>query len=497
MIKNTLQCKKSNGFITLEIIIAMTILVLTLSATTLLFFGNLSIVSDGERNREAQGILQAMLGTAREISSRDFKQSIAIKTNSKGNFLRAASVTNNGYFSKKITATVSWSNVFNREQQISSSEVITDYQNTSGGDTCDGELIGDWTHPHIVNSILDFATLLGASGSVYSITDIDAYRGKLYVTTNNTSVNQETFFIFDIKNPAHPTLISKLDNDLVNNTGIKAISVYGNKYEQYAYVANSSSFVKGQLQIIDIANTHPSVIATYKISTNIVSGSSSQGNGNSIFYKDGYVYLGLTKTVSGPEFNIIDVHDPFSPVWVGGYSVGNSINNILIRDGFAYLATPNNRELILLDITNPTHPTLVGGFDAPDSVGSGKSLYLVGNTLYLGRTATASHPELYLIDSSNPLSIHDVPLGTKEIGSSINSLLVRSNLLFLITTSGQLQIYDIASSSAIVSASAPIMLPNSGSGTAMDCEGNTIFVASMPNTGIFGNKSSLSIITAN
>ncbi len=483
------------GFITLEVVIALTILTLMLSATTLISFSNLSVLSDGKTDREVRGIIDELLAKARASLAYDFKQSVSIAEGSNGIYTTNLDVKTVDYFIKKLTATVSWTSGFGRTLQISQTEIVTDYLNTTGGDSCDGEVIGDWASPLVVNNITDLATLIGSSTGTYPVTDIDVYRDRLYVTTNNSSRNQETFFIFDVTDLAHPSLISKLDNDLVNNTGIKALFVYGDKYETYAYVANSSSFTKGQLQIIKVSDSVPSVISTYKIPTSIVAGSSNQGNGNSIFYKEGYVYLGLTKTVAGPEFNIIDVHDPFTPIWIGGYAVGNGVNDLFIKDGFAYLVTANDQELITLDVSNPANPVRVGGFDAPDSVGTGKSLYVVGDTIYLGRTATASHPELYLLDNSNPNTI-PAPLGTREIGSSVNGIIARGDLLLLTTTSGQVQILDIASTSSITNKTPPLILPNSGSGVGLDCERNEIFVASTPNSGIFAGKGAISILTA-
>ena len=99
-----------------------------------------------------------------------------------------------------------------------------------------------------------------------------------------------------------------IDNDIKVNSGLMAVAVASSTSGSYAYVASASSFARGQLQIIDISNpASPAVVATYTIPTSVVS---TAGSGNAIFYKDGYVYLGLTKTsADGSEFNIIDVKD--------------------------------------------------------------------------------------------------------------------------------------------------------------------------------------------
>jgi hypothetical protein len=492
-----LKFKTQIGFITLEILLALMILTTALSATTLLSFSNVMVATDIKSAREGRRIGERSLAVAKARLLADFKQDVSTTTTDTAGYTSSVSIESVEYFSKLLTARVTWSGGYMREQSVTLRELVTDYQNTAAGDTCDPSVTGDWTKPVTANAITDFATLVGNSVGMYPITDIDVYRGRLYVVANNTSNNQDTFFMFDVSDIKNPKLISKLDNDLVNNTGIKGISVSGTRYETFAYVASASSFSKGQLQVIDASSSPPKVVATYKIPNSIVSGSSTQGSGNSIFFKDGYVYLGLTKTVSGPEFNIIDVHNPYAPVWVGGYSVGNSINAIYIFGGNAFLATPNNQELIVLDIRNPTHPTYLGGFDAPDNLGSGKSLYLVGQKLYLGRTATGSHPELYVVDIADSSQIPSTPLGSIEINSSVNGLIARGSLLYLITTSGQLELYGMENVTNSAAKIGSVLLPDKGSGVTLDCEGNVVFAASVPTSGPNTGKGSISIITTN
>jgi hypothetical protein len=327
---------------------------------------------------------------------------------------------------------------------------------------------------------------------------MDAYNGKLYVTTNLSTANQNTFFVFNISNPSNPTIISKIDNDAANNSGLNAVVVDGT----YAYAANASSpSVVGQFQMINLAT----MAVTKSLKASGVSGlTGAQGQGNSIFYKDGYVYLGLKSTGGhGPEFHIFDVHDASNPLevgsWPSGSGLGNDINAIYVNGSYAYLATPNSQELIVLNVSNPANITTGSptrfGYDAAGS-GNGKSLDMIGDAIYLGRTNPSSGPEFYILNAADPTAmpaLNPTP-STITIGSSVDALQVRSGLdaapdptlhtvAFLLTRTA-LQAYDTSDLSPWTptkNVSEFLQLPNNGSVTnepVMDCEGNTLFIGS-------------------
>src|SRR3989338_9817978 len=92
-------------------------------------------------------------------------------------------------------------------------------------------------------------------------------------------------------------------------------------------------------------------------------------------------------------------------------------------------------ELIVFDISDPMSPQRVSGSGVlPDTTANGKSVYVVGDTAYLGRTVglSPSAKQLYAFDTRNPLTSPLPVLGTPlDLNDSINSLLVRSHLAFL------------------------------------------------------------------
>lgn len=479
------------GFLTLEIMIALVLVTLSITAVVLVAFGNQALLVGGETHREATQKAQAMLEETQALARKDFNLVNPSGTTTDGIYRKRVDVTFSASepFTKKITARVSWQNEHNVTLETNLTAFVTNFLQAAGGDTCSSVLTGDWEHPQIVNTDTDLATLSGGTAGDYLITQLNAYKGKLYVTSNNSSVNKETFFIFNLDDPAHPTLIAKRDND-VNATGLNSVTVAESTSDSntYAYVASASSFPKGQLQIFDVSDaSSPHLVdfqdgsVVFKIATTTVAGGSGNGVGKSIFYKDGYVYLGLTKPAFGPEFNIIDVHEPTNPFWIGGFTVGDTVNAIRVSGNYAYLAlaTQNDQELIILDVSNPASPTQVGGFNATGA-GSGKSTYMVGDDLYFGKTAPNLGPEFYVLHIGT--STQPQMIGSEEIGRSVNGLIVRDSLAFLLTNS-EFRILNIADPSIITPFASPLSLPGSGSsgGSSLDCEGNVFYAGTNTN----------------
>ncbi len=69
-----------------------------------------------------------------------------------------------------------------------------------------------------------------------------------------------------------------------------------------------------------------------------------------------------------------------------GVEIGAGVNDIYLRRGLLYIASPKNPELEIFDATNPATTGPLYTFDAPGSNGNGKSLAISPNTISLGRT---------------------------------------------------------------------------------------------------------------
>lgn len=457
--KDKLIINSEKGFSTLEILIAFVVIILTMTAIIVVVFGNQSTGIAAENNALATQKAQEILENTRASSTLDFGLVNPITSHLDGIYTKSQTVDMVDFFTKKVTSKVSWKNDNSANQSVNITTLITSPENVNGGNTCNSVLSGDWTNPQSLGS--------ADVGQNNGGTDIDIFNGKAYVTADASAANKHDFYIVDVTNPNVNNL--PILDSVNTGPGLKAIHVAGN----YAYVANGS--INGQLQIVDLQSS-PLAFINFKITA--VTGSGAQALGSSIFYKDGYVYLGLTTTASGPEFNIIDVTNPASPVWKSGYLIGHDINSIYVRGIYAYIASPDNAELIILNISDPTNPTLVYKLDLSDNSANGKSINIVGNNLYLGRTQGSSPAtkEFQIINILNPSA--PVLGNAIDVGTTVNAVAIRDNLAFMLTADTNLgfQIWNL--NTLTMYGSKNVQQTSTG---GMDCEGNYIYIAQKSN----------------
>lgn len=501
--KNSKKIFYNVGFVTLEIIIALAIIVITISTITLVTFGNQSILTDSVTGSQALTLSKQMLQLSEANVQKDFKLVQPFSTTT-DIYSANLDVSSPDFFTKKLTSTITWAQGTLRPQHITLQKIITDYD-TDTDDTCDSTPSVTWAHIYTKNTQTDFATLISDPTHNYSISDVNAYKNKLYITTDTTSTKTDsTFFIFDITDYSHPTLLSHLDNTPTTVAGLNAVTIASSTLGSYAYVLNAtqSNFATcsqgkncAQLHIIDITSaSNPILITNYKIpatTTPFVTGSNNKAVGQSIFYSNGYLYIGLSKTTTGPEFNIIDVHDPQHPQWVGGYAVGYTINKIFVKNNFAYLAhTTDNtgtpqEQLSIIDVSTPTNPHRVSGFyDTAGLFNSGRTVTVIGDAIYLGRLAsrtlpgsTDSIPEFYILNGTSPTAVSLQPIGTTSLATpeSLHQIIIRNTLSFFLTTS-QFQVWDITTPTHIFF-TASSTVPSGGATTGtMDCEKDIFYV---------------------
>ena len=471
--------KYTQGMSTLEILIAFTILMLCLSAVMLVAFGNQSVVIDSQISEEAISIAQAMLEETRATAKPDFNLvNPFTQTETREGFVfdktlevhTSATDATLDLWTKKVTSSVSWQ-IGDKNSSILFTTLLTNLSAIDGGNTCSSVITGDWKNPQ-TESTIDFSSI--SPTGTYSLTDLDAYEGRLYVAAIKTdNKNDPTVVVFDINDPSDPKVVGQIDNDPEVKTGLNSVAVTN----KYAFVASASSYVRGQMQVVDLESM--SVVKTFKIPV-VNSEGSSKGLGNSIFYKNKNVYLGLTKSTSEDEFNIINVSNPLDPIQIGRYPIGNAINATIVHDKYAYIASPNTQELQILDISNPNNPTYVGGFNAQTGAGHGKSIFSIGAKLYLGKTSGLNF-DFIILDNSNPQNT-PVPLDGTDVGTgnSVNEIIVRDYLSFVLTNK-DLQIFNTSNPSSITPwgiLTLPGIYDSDKPEPSMDCEGNRIFISS-------------------
>jgi type II secretory pathway pseudopilin PulG len=355
----------------------------------------------------------------------------------------------------------------------------------------------EWTAADINDS--DFGVALSAvgvpvSGGNNRTAQVDA------VTITVTYIPQ--FYRLSLSTPTNPTRLGEVTTATTSApvaAGFNAVTVAtSDTYGDYAFAAVNSSVA--HLQIIDVSGTTAKIISNYQVP------GAGTAVANALFFKDGYVYLGLESS-SGPEFVVLDVHNPKSiPAPLSSLEIGSGINAIYVEDNLAYLATNDtSRELVIVDLgdladlpgnadNNP--PRFYNASGA--SPGQGRSLYTVGDTLYLGRYYSSSGHEFMALNTvSSPTLTASADIGTSGNTMGVYGAIVRDTLAFLLTgnstsnNNGRLQVYNLATMSQIGSVS----LPNSGAPSSLECEGDRFYAASTPVSGGQTNKGSISIIS--
>jgi Tfp pilus assembly protein PilV len=499
----------TKGFSTLEILIAMAIMTSTLSAVLLVAFGNQSLLEEGSISVEALQKAQAALETEQAYARMDFRL-VGNTATSSGIYQQSLAVSDvraDPYTTKRLTSTVSWQDESHITRSVSLTTLVTDFQDPSTLDTCDSALTGDWSSPSIKNYVLATGDLLSSSapsGHTFSATNpisgIDAYQGRLYISiSKKAAAANDSLFVFNNSDSTQrPSYLGSIDNNPSVIEGLNAIVVAGSYlYGANAHVTNFKTCKPSpncsQLQLFAISSpgSIPAPV-NFLIPTSsapfVTGTSTSQAVGNSIFYQNGYVYLGLTKTATGPEFNIIDVHDPNNPAWAGGYAIGATINQIYVRNGYAYLATDDqSRKLMIFDVHDPKNPSLVASLDPKGMTNQpyGYSLYTIGDDLFFGMSSTSisGSPELYEYDVSHPSSPRVI--ASAEVGASIMGIFVRDSDIFLLNSVVGAKAAFLSLDSASFGTASSITLP--GSGVSLDCEGNYFYAAS--NNGAQGDLS--------
>lgn len=481
--KSQLKFKKRKGFSTFEIMIALALIVISITLVLPLLSGSQSTTVGSQTNQEALYKAKDLLESARQMSILNFSSIVTTAPVYDDIYTKNITVTDIDSSTKKIQSNVSWTSE-GKNLAVNLTTLLTHID--VGGDTCNPVLTGDWTNPQLLGTA-DFGGPEGA-------TDIDVISKKVYATADATAANKGDFYIIDVSDP-NPSgdlpILNNPPNGLHTGPGLAAIHVAG----KYAYVAKISTLTSDtQLQVIDISiSTAPVVVSSLDITTVV----GDVADGNSIFYDNKKIYLGLTKS-DGPEFYVIDVSDPtnLSPTSIkASFETNTQINAIIVKNNIAYLTvryaldgvTPEQLKILDVSQADSGIITPINTFSPNPVTMSGQSLYLSknGNTLYLGEGGAnpSNDPQFFLLDVTNPSSINQT--NSKYIDTSndvtVEAITVRSNLAFMVTNDTNLgfQIWDLNNLGSI-SPYGSINIEQGSTG-GMDCEGNLVFVAQRSN----------------
>jgi hypothetical protein len=484
------------GFSTIELMIALMIMTTTFSAVILITLELPYAIQNGHTEELATSEAQALLNQSFMMGSTSFNSIKSISTTSPSNGFKTSLDVQimSDNLTKYLYSGVSWNDSRGKTRYTGLEGIVTDYTHAQAN-SCSVVDSGDWAHPHVSNlNIFDYpVSIVAVDSSINSSLLVAA-------ATSSAISTDPDIQLFDISSTSNPTKLGKIDTATSTKTGLSALAVYDKIiYAANFFSANYATCTRGptcsQLQIIDATvPTAPRIVSNFQLATTAApyaTGSGGQSVGKSIFYANGYVYLGLQKALtassspSGEEFNIIDVRNLKVPKWIGGYSIGRTINQIQVLNGYAYLATDDpSRELVILDVRNPSNIVFVSSYDAPGSstFGYGETVSVSSTTISLGRSYTTTGPVLTFLNGTNLTQLKVTganllsdPLNTK----SVHEVLIRGFLAFVLTSS-DLQIWNIQNQTQPTLYGSPIAFANGTSATlnALACKRNTMYVIS-------------------
>ena len=253
-----------------------------------------------------------------------------------------------------------------------------------------------------------------------SVNGVAASGNYAYVADGYESGNHlagEGMVVVDISNPASPQRVG----GYVTDGSAWDVAVSGN----YAYVAGSAG-----LQVINISNPaspgrigwlHDWQFPQYHAESGSARGVAVSGN-----------YAHVAYGVAGLQ--VIDIANPASPQWVGGYHTSGYAYGVAVSGHYAYVADGDDG-LQVIDIANPASPQRVGG---DNTSGIADGVTVSGNYAYVADGDAG----LQVIDIANPVSPKRV--GGYHTSGGANGVAVSGNYAYVADGDAGLQVIDIS-----------------------------------------------------
>jgi hypothetical protein len=175
--------------------------------------------------------------------------------------------------------------------------------------------------------------------------------------------------------------------------------------------------------VVDVSDlTHPSLVGSYQ------TGIGTLNRGLDADYP--YVYV----TGDQLSLRVINISNPTNPILVGSYDTPNHARDVVVQDGFAYLA---NREggLRILSVSNPRNPIEIGVYS---SVFSTYDVTVAGNYAYLAD----SWDGLRIIDITTP--VNPVEIGRYDTKGTVLGVMVQGDYAYVADQAYGLCVIDIS-----------------------------------------------------
>lgn len=152
------------------------------------------------------------------------------------------------------------------------------------------------------------------------------------------------------------------------------------------------------------------------------------GDCTNIFIVNNYAYIN-----SGPVLEILDITDPINPIRLGRVMTPEFIEDIYVKNNYAYIADYNSG-MRIIDISHPNLPQEVGFIDTP---GRAKGIFALANYAYVADEDSG----LRIIDVSNPQA--PVQVNSIVTGGIAENVFVLGDFAYMVDFIG-LRIFDVS-----------------------------------------------------
>lgn len=154
-------------------------------------------------------------------------------------------------------------------------------------------------------------------------------------------------------------------------------------------------------------------------------------------------YAYVVRNDGVPDFLIIDISNPASPILKSSVGLVGIPSNIFVAGDYAYVSTQDDsRELQIINISNPLSPVVTGTFDA-SGVANARGVYVAGTTAYLVRD-TSTSDEFITINVAVPAT--PTLIGSLNLSATGYEVYVSGNNAFVASghNTQELQVINIA-----------------------------------------------------
>lgn len=467
--KNNKTNQNMAGQSVLELLVALGIFIISMTAGIYLFFGGQSLSIDSANVSLASDYAQEGVDAVRSIRDRSFSELIegthglewsgsewmisSSSSDARDIFTRQIAIAKGVSDNIKIaTTTITWQTDELRQQTLEFVEELADWETPSQSSCKSEQLSGNWANPYTV-STLDIGA--GNEG-----TDLIAALPYIYMSGEASASAKPDIFVIDASNLSNPSMVASLD---VGANGIHTLFLKGD----YLYAASGND--NKELIIFDVSTpTNITEVGSLNLS--------GSADAISVYVFENTAVIGRLDTAAN-EIAFINVANPAGPTLIReDQSSGGDVNDFAATNDYLYVISKESAtDILIYDIRSASNPILIGGYDIPPSETNDLSIYihvkggapnlLVGNEegelIEIGATTTS---QMYVRSRFN-------------LGGAVNDVVcVIGDLAFLATTNSgkEFTIVNVANPNNIVEY-ASLNYPQSATG--IDFDNNHAFMS--------------------